>query len=200
MTYAEIIANIRDLGFSDNDEIEEFGELVPNAIERAVTQINIDVPGAAPRNTQYDFTVAAEDTDLVYVDMEDVDSSFMEFAETNMLYKPSTSNVYTKFTDFDIMNESTIILDPASYDGAFRVIYKKAHTKFTGAEDQLDTQVPLNQKVHHLVEFLAAYYVWLEDEPTKAAQYYNMYEQKIAEIKAEELNKKPRMRILLGGI
>ena len=237
MTYEEIIDNVRDLGFSDDAEIEEFGELVPNAVERAVTEINIAVPGAAPRNEHYDFYVGEADKDLIYIDMEDVDNRFMEFAETDMLYKKAVltdeeraeldelrqkeadgtatedelirlaeleeeyrKGVFVKFTDFEIMNESTIILDQTNYRGDFRVIYKRSHERFTGAESQLSQEVPLNRKVHHIVAFLAAYYVWLEDEPTKAAQYYNMYEQKVAEIKAEALNKKPRIRIIPGGI
>lgn len=237
MTYEEVIANIRDLGFSDNEEIQDFGELVPNAIERAITEINVAVPTAAPRNAYYDFTVDSTTNDPIYIDMEDIDDAFMEFADTEMLFKKTVltenekaeraeltekqslgtiteeeevrltnlnekenTRTYTRFHDFDIMNESTIILDPTGYDGDFRVIYKKSHERFTGASAQLQEQIPLNRKVHHLVELLAAYYVWIEDEPTKAAQYYNMYETELNEVKMKSMNKKPRMRVLAGGI
>ena len=45
MTYKELIDNIRDLGFSDDSEIDEFEEdvdVIANAINRAITEISIE--------------------------------------------------------------------------------------------------------------------------------------------------------------
>jgi len=198
MTYQELIDNIRDLGFSDDEEMEEFGELVPNAINRAISEINLDVPGAAPRNKEYDFTVLATDTARMYIDMESVDPDFMEFAETYMLHAEPDSVVFTEFNDFEVKNESTIVIDPAGYEGTFRVIYKAAHAKFTGNE--LSDTLPLTAAVHYLVPLLASYYVWLEDEPSKAVQYLNRYEQLLEEYKAKLANKRLRVRVLPGGM
>ena len=200
MTYQECIDNIRDLGFSDDAEMEEFGELVYNSINRAISEINVAVPGSAPRNEQYDFSVEEADTDLIYIDMEDEDEAFMEFADTAMLYMANGKEFYTKFNDFDVVNESTVLLDPTNYNGDFRILYKVAHETFAGTDAQRREELPLARKVHHLVPLLAGYYVWLEDEPTKAAQYYNMYEQRKEEIVQTSQSTKPRVRVLAGGM
>ena len=43
MNYGELKDQIRDMGFSDDAEIEEFGELIPNSINRAIEEINLNV-------------------------------------------------------------------------------------------------------------------------------------------------------------
>ena len=41
MNYGQVVEQIRDLGFADDNEIEEFDAIVPNAINRAITEISI---------------------------------------------------------------------------------------------------------------------------------------------------------------
>lgn len=202
MTYQEVIDNIMALGFSDEAEMEEFEEngVLNASINRAISIINLDVPGAAPRNKEYTFSADEADTEVIYIDMESVDETFMEFADTAMLYMADGSDNYVKFNDFDIINDSTIIFDPTDYAGDFRVLYKAEHEIYTGTDEQKASDIPLARKVHHLVPLLAGYYVWLEDEPTKAAQYYNLYEQRVNEIVAKSQTNKPRMRVLAGGM
>lgn len=197
MTYQEVINEIRDLGFSDDDEMEEFGELVPNSINRAITEIAVNVAAETPHMGEYDFTIEQEDAGLIYIDMGEQED-FLSFAATPILYKNPTANYYSKFTDYEVMNENNVILDADTYKGDFRILYKMAHERFTGEESQLSEDVPLPLKYHFLVPLIAAYYVWLEDEPAKAAQYYNMYETGKTTIQAE-MNR-PKMRVLSGGM
>ncbi len=227
MIYQELINNIRDLGFSDDAEMEEFGELVPNNINRAITEINLEV---APIIERYEFDLKGDtvdsngqivqkgDTGYLYITMPDIDENFLDFADTPVHYSQSylkkekndqgvweekliETPLYTRFNDYEIEANDTIVIN---VDGlklannqtySFRVFYKVLHTPFDGS--QLDTRLPLPLKVHHLVPLLASYYIWLEDEPTKAAQYYNLYEQAKADL---TINAKPRMRVLSGGI
>lgn len=175
MNYQECIDNIRDLGFSDDDEMEEFGELVPNSINRAITEINLNV---APIIERYELTVDDTDTGYMYVTMTDVDENFLEFADNPVTFEENGKEVYKRFTDYDIEAEDTIVINTDDVKGSFRIFYKAAHETFTGAERELREELPLPLKAHHLVPLIASYYVWMEDEPAKAAQYYNLYEQR----------------------
>lgn len=198
MTYEQLIAHVRDLGFGEDSEIQDFDEVVPNAINLAIAKINLEVPGSAPRNSEYDFSVDEADEETIYIDMEDIDEDFMEFAETPMLYSKEGSSFYLRFNNFDIINESTIVLDETGCAGDFRVLYKVSHERFTGTAAQLREELPLARKVHHIVPLLVAYFVWLDDDSTKAAQYYNLYREAIETL--SEAANIPRGRILEGGI
>ena len=207
MTYQELINNIRDLGFSDDSEIEDFEELVPNGINRAITEINLEV---APIVERYELEITDDDTGLLYVTMPDVDENFLDFGETPVRVRTGRTTTvknsdgteetveeetYTKFSDYDIEAGDTLVIDQDAHKGTFRIFYKVAHVNYDGS--QLTEELPLPKKVHRLVELLAGYYIWLEDEPVKAAQYYNLYEQKKSDL---TINAKPRMRVLAGGI
>lgn len=195
MNYQEVIKNIRDLGFSDDSEMEEFGELVPNSINRAITELNLSI---APIIEKYEFDIGAEDGGYVYITMPDIDENFLDFSDTPVLFEQNGSALYSKFSDYEIESNDTVVINADEYKGSFRIFYKVAHETFTG--EQLSTEVPLPLKAHHLVPLLAAYYVWLEDEPTKAAQYFNAYEQKAQEVLANSQSSHIRVRVLSGGI
>ena len=218
MIYQELINNIRDLGFSDDSEMEEFGELVNNAINRSITEINLEV---APIIERYEFELRGDiddghgkvvekgDSGFLYITMPDIDDNFLDFADTPVLYSHTRTKggetvetpLYTRFNDYEIEAGDTIVINVddlhigKNQTYSFRVFYKVLHVTFDGTQPGL--AIPLPLKVHHLLPLLASYYIWLEDEPTKAAQYYNLYEQKKAEL---TLNAKPRMKVLPGGI
>lgn len=258
MTYQELIANIRDLGFSDDAEIEEFGQLVPNSINRAITEINIGVDGI---EASLEIEITDDDTGYIYVDLGDSyvetftgdgettefelerkprevmsvivddepvttftlsektivfeeapdddasiavdytvfgDSKFLEFADVPVMFERNGAQFYSRFSDYEIENESILVINADRNKGKYRIFYKRAHDDFRNTEDEMETELPLNLRVHYLVPLLASYYVWLEDEPTKAAQYYNMFEQRKLEL--QEKKNSPHMRVLKGGI
>lgn len=196
MNYGELKAQIRDLGFAEDAEIDEFDEVVPNAINRAVTEINLIVtPNVGTYKLEQDGTAS----DLLYYDMEELTADedgtvrFLEFADTPVMVGPT---VYKQYNDFEIENDKVLIMD-GSVKGSFKVFYKRAHTPFTlDSEDSAPIELPL--KVHHLVPLLASYYIWMEDENAKAVAYYNQYERLVQEIKMGAEN--PRARIMSGGI
>lgn len=196
MNYGELKNQIRDLGFAEDAEIAEFEEIVPNAINRAITEINLIV---TPNVGVYKFEQDGKDTELLYYDMEEltVDEDgtvrFLEFADTPVMVGTS---VYKKYNDFEIENGKVIIMD-GSVEGSFKVFYKRAHRPFTlDSDDSRQIELPL--KAHHLVPLLASYYIWLEDENAKAVSYYNQYEKFVQEFLADA--EKPRAKIMSGGI
>lgn len=196
MNYQELIDNIRDLGFSDDTEMEEFGELLYNSINRAITDINLNV---APIISKYEFEIEKTDTGLLYITIPEIDENFLDFGDTPVLFAQGDTELYKRFNDYEIESGDTVIIDADNTYGEFRIFYKAEHEHFTGIETQLAEEIPLPLRAHFLVPLLAAYYVWLEDEPSKAAQYYNLYEQKAASLIAQTTDK-IRMRVLKGGI
>lgn len=204
MTYRELIANIRDLGFSDDSEMEEFGELVYNSINRAISEINLLV---TPYTKKYEFEIDSTDEGYLYLSMPEIDPYFLDFTDTPVTYEADGKEKYTKFNDFEIETGDTMVIEQDSYHGSFRVFYRADPTPITynadgthPTDEELAQEIPLPRKAHFLVPLLAGYYVWLEDEPTKAAQYYNLYEQGVSTVSAQDATKKFRVRVLPGGM
>lgn len=198
MTYQELINEIRDLGFSDDSEIEEFAEagLLYSAINRAITRINLEL---YPIIEKYEFDISDDDAGYLYITMTDIDDLFLDFADMPVLFERDGANFYTKFGDYEIESDNTLVINADKNKGSFRVFYKVAHDTFTGKTSQLKEDLPLQLKVHHLVPLLASYYVWNEDEPTKAAQYLNLFESEKAELKEQALARKFKVRVVSGG-
>lgn len=199
MTYQELINEIRDLGFSDDSEIEEFAEagLLYSAINRAITRINLEL---YPIIEKYEFDISDDDAGYLYITMTDIDDLFLDFADTPVLFERDGADFYTKFADYEIEADNTLVINADKNKGSFRVFYKVAHDTFTGKTSQLKEDLPLQLKVHHLVPLLASYYVWNEDEPTKAAQYLNLFESEKAELKEQALARKFKVRVVSGGL
>lgn len=225
MTYQELINNIKSLGFSDDAEMEEFAEsgVLYDSINRAITRINLEV---SPILEKYEFDVKGTDEGYLYIDMTDVDDLFLDFADTPVTYaetvpytedgvvKKKETPLYHKFNDYDIETENTIVINAdslnrgvsgademkANHSYSFRIFYKIQHETFKGSAAELRSELPLQLKVHHLVPLLASYYVWMEDEPTKAAQYYNMFESEKVEIRERSQENKIKIRVLSGGM
>ena len=200
MNYGELKAELVGLGFSDETEISEFGDIVPQALNRAITEINLTI---TPIIGTYEFTQTGEDSGLLCYDMEELtkeggDVVFLSFADTPVMVDNNANKqygTYRRYNDFEIEQDRILVMD-GSVAGSFKVFYKKAHVPFTINTDNSE-DIPLPLKAHILVPLLTAYYVWLEDEKTKAVDYYNQYEKLAQSI----LNDKPvRMRILSGGI
>lgn len=198
MTYQEIINNIRSLGFSDDAEMEEFAteenSVLYDSINRAITYINLHT---APIIGKYDFELDDTDEGILYITMPDIDSGFLDFADTPVLYERNDKEYYERFSNYDIEADDTLVINADTARGSFRVFYKKAHETFNGT--QLSQQCPLPLKVHHLVPLLASYYVWLEDEPAKAAQFYNQYETEESKVIASS-ETAVRVKVMYGGI
>lgn len=195
MKYEQLKRELINLGFADESELEEFGTIVTDAINRAITEINLTV---APIIGTYEIEQDGTEEDIMYYNMPSLTQNngvvdFLEFADTPI--KIGT-DVYRKFSNYEIENDDTLVLD-GRVAGTFKVFYKKAHTPIT-EETPNDTELELPLKAHVLVPLLAAYYVWLEDEKSKAVDYYNQYEKLSQHILSE--SRKPRMTILSGGI
>lgn len=195
MNYGQLKTELIGIGFSDESELTEFGQIVPDAINRAITEINLNV---APIVGTYQIEQDGETDDLIYYNMTELtaEEGVVKFLTFDDVPVKTGTGIYKKFNDFEIENDDTIVMD-GNIVGTFKVFYKKAHTPITlDTADETELELPL--KVHYLVPLLSAYYVWYEDEQSKAVAAYNRYEELMQSIIADK--EKPRMTILSGGI
>lgn len=195
MNYGQLKTELIGIGFSDESELTEFGQIVPDAINRAITEINLNV---APIVGTYQIEQDGETDDLIYYNMTELtaEEGVVKFLTFDDVPVKTGTGIYKKFNDFEIENDDTIVMD-GNIVGTFKVFYKKAHTPITlDTADETELELPL--KVHYLVPLLSAYYVWYEDEQSKAVAAYNRYEELMQGIIADK--EKPRMTILSGGI
>ena len=195
MNYGQLKTELVGLGFSDMTELEDFEQIVPDSINRAITEINLTV---LPIIDSVEIEQDGTEDDILYYDMKSLTrrngvTRFLDFADVPVRIG---TDVYRKFNNYEIENGDTLVLD-GNIAGTFKVFYKKAHTPFT-LETPDDAEIELPAKAHILVPLLSAYYIWLEDEKTKAVDYYNQYE-KLSQSTLVE-STKPRMTILSGGI
>ena len=207
MKYGELVQNIRDLGFSDDSEIEEFEtdvNVISNSINRAITEISLNY---APIYGHYDINplvvatdeVTGDVADIIEVNMSEAVDGFMKLADIPVK-RELAEGVYKRYGDYEVEENHTIILD-GSYDGNLRIFYVKAHTPCTELviqedSEEYDTELPLPLKAHHLVPLLASYYVWLDDDMTKANAYYEKYQYVLE--KAQQEAEKPKGRVITG--
>lgn len=189
MNYGQIKQNLISLGFAEQSDYDEFEELgyTYDAINRAIAQINSMFPYIA----KYEFEIDDSDTGILYVDMTDR-TGFLGLAETPVVFEVDGEETFRKFGDYQIEMGHTIVIKADDYNGMFRIYYNKECSTVTDTTS--DAFVPeLPNKVHHLIPLLAAYYLWLDDDAAKAAQYYNMYETELALVMQKETA--PRMRV-----
>lgn len=190
MNYGQIKQNLISLGFAEESDYQEFEELgyTYDCINRAIDQIENQFPYIA----KYEFEIDESDTGILYIDMTDR-TGFLGLAETPVVFEVNGEETFRKFGDYQIEMGHTIVIKVDDYAGMFRIYYNKQCTDISSST--VDAFVPeLPNKVHHLIPLLAAYYLWLDDDAAKAAQYYNMYETELALIMQKENS--PRMRVV----
>lgn len=189
MNYGEVKHNLISLGFAEQSDLDEYEELgyLYDCVNRAISEVGEYFPYLA----KYEFDIDENETDYLYIDMTDRDG-FLAFAETPVMYEKDGTEMFTKFSDYDIEMDSTIVISPAGHSGSYRIYYEKECTTIDeNTPDTFELQLPA--KAHRLVPLLAAYYLWLDDDQPKATTYYNLYEQKRDEIMAKD--QKPRATV-----
>lgn len=190
MNYGQVVEQIRDLGFADDNEIEEFDAIVPNAINRAITEISMNY---APIISYIDITQNYDDEELYEYVMPD---DFMKFADTPVK-RQLGEGIYQRFNDFEIEAENTIIMS-GQHVGTYRVFYVADHEPFT-VDTSKGSEIPLPLKAHYLLPLLASYYIWLDDDQTKAEMYYQRFQMELQNAKMESEKPRARIRADWGG-
>ena len=88
--------------------------------------------------------------------------------------------------DYRISSDGKIFLPRTSFDGTeYRLTYQRTLRQYSEDDDD-HTEIDLDEDIAQLLVNLVAFYVLLDDEPQKAAQYFNIYQAEKAEIMAKE--------------
>lgn len=192
MNYGELKKHLKALAFEEEDTISEYEEndVIPTAINRAISMIGKHIP---IMNT-YEFIQDGTDTEYQTYDFSKIVKDFLMFDKHPV--RIDDGEKCEPFGDYLEWNYHTLKV-PGDVKGTFIVQYKAKPARYQIGMD--DVEIPLEPITHEdLLPLLCAYFVWLDDDATKAAQYYNLYETELANIMS--ILKKPRLRFLEGGI
>ena len=140
MTWADLKAELVDLGFEEDDITNEYGRIMRNSVNRALDVVyNIVVP------------------------------------QIESYYK------ITESWGYDV-------------DGEW-VLPKPKHVT---EETEADARINIASNLQPLIPLLAAHYIWLDDDITKATMYWNEYDQLKDQI--IQVCRMPRKATIEGGI
>ncbi len=190
MNYGELKKSILALGFGDNSDYEEYEELgyTYSAINMAIAEIGTRFPYVKRHDIELPTNAK------VCVNMRETVNDFLGFAPRTVRRGTGASpQGYTEYYNYelDLDGESVWIKtdrNPTPYS-----IFYRCNCDAITSETPNDFNLQLPLKAHYLVPLLASYFLWLDDEPTKSAQYYNMYETEYMAILQNENT--PKMKI-----
>lgn len=192
MNYGQLKENIVNLGFADTEELEELGTVVTDSINRAIKEINLNY---SPIISKYTIEQDGSIDGLLSYSMP---YDFLKFADVPVKQVIS-DGVYQRFDNYEIDDSDNSVLIDGSYVGTFALCYVSEHDEFT-LETPDDEDIPLPLKTHHLVPLLASYYVWLDDDMTKAEKYYENYQQEVIALTQDKNKPRVRFSTKWGGI
>ncbi len=112
-------------------------------------------------------------------DMKELSDDFLTFADN-----PVELDGYRILdSSYRIEGQSRILL-PYELSGTVRVRYNRrvAELSYSANPTEDDREIDLDEELCTLLPLLVASYVWLDDEPEKAAHYYSLYSERTKEI------------------
>ena len=130
-----------------------------------------------------------------------------DLAVFDRLYGQSTSDVpiYTPFTEYDLKGRipslssltappsddfgrtitrisasGTKLCIPRDFSGAINLSYKKSAPDLSGNSGEI---IDVPPECEHLLPLLVSFYVWLDDDPEKAAAYMSLFREGLSAVK-----------------
>ena len=191
MNYGDIKREIMSLADLEDSEMDDFGNRVPDSINRAISEIGLL---REPIYGSYEIEIDETDEDFIYIDMASR-KGFLDFADTPVMIAKDGKEMYQAFNNFEIQMGTVIVIDPKDNAGTYKIFYKKEHSKFT-VESEDDAEVEVRSIVQPLIAPLAAYYLLLPEDASIATQIYNkateLFEGTVAR------NKRPKVGVKGG--
>lgn len=113
-------------------------------------------------------------SDVVQYDMDELVDDFGGFAprpvrKVRGMGVPDVKWRLCGRSGIELSRERAMLLD---------IVYRHRPAKVS--EDNEDDELDLEPTLHHLVPLLLAHYLWMDDEPQKAAQYKANYDEQLA--------------------
>ncbi len=100
---------------------------------------------------------------------------------------------YTRLNqNYDVEGDKVILL-PYSTDGCFKVLYKRKPAEIvnTGVASEDEAVIDLDEELCALLPTLIASYVWMEDEPSMAEYYLQLYRERAMDVERRIRNATP---------
>jgi hypothetical protein len=187
VTWLELREQLTELGFNVvNYEYEDIYKEMKNAYifaaNRAVEVIAATVRPIIGEFVINKYTPKEKNSPFGYYkyDISKFDERFYDLANDYPMMEIAGN--YVPFVDYQTTPSRKYILVPRCYTdissvpgSKFHVYYEKTPIKITD-ETKDEFELELDRDVQPLVPLLAAHWVWLDDEPQKAAIFYNEYE------------------------
>lgn len=168
MNIGELKSEIMGLAFEEPVSMQEYQQIVPEAINRSIGIIHTTV---RPITASYKIVQDGSRAGMLRYPMKELVPDFMGFSgEFELERKGKHLTVFP----YEIVDRDILLLDGAM-DGTYRVWYRKKPARITGDTPETE-ELELAPEVQVLVPLLCSYYVWLDDDERKAVMYYNQYD------------------------
>lgn len=173
MTLKYITDEIFNLAFENKEDYEENYTIVTQAINRAINTICNEIrPLVDYKTITTTQQQASQYTEYDFKELTKVGNSVVFMGFESKLVKDGK---YYPLSDFTLANNYTIVLPNKS--ATYSIGYKKLPTLINETTlEEFEFEIDLELQV--LIPLLASYYVWLDDDASKATSYYNDYENK----------------------
>ncbi len=192
MNYGELKNSVKNLGFEEEEAMEEYKEIVATATNMALREI---ASAAFPLKARHDFSqdgteAGAKRYDMAELTKKDGKRTFLRFSEPPV---KTRGGLRAAAPDFEIEEDRVLVMD-GGLAGDFSVFYERApETVAVNAPDE--TPLDVDVRAEAFLPQLVAYHVWLDDDERKAQRYKNDFEER----KAETLSEAERPRAKIRG-
>ncbi len=182
MTFKELKNEILSLGFETNESYAEDENILLTAINRSINAISFEYK---PFLKSLDFEVL-EKSGAINLKKSDADYLRLEKIYKTTKYQKNSdgyevldkSEEYKDYTQ--LLNNTIIVYSKGLYTFVYQIVPIQVNTN---TED--DFVFDFDVAVKMLLPLLAAFYLYRDDDPTKADIYYNDYELKLSKLKLE---------------
>jgi len=177
MKLSELRQEVRDLAFEDDAQMTEYADIFLNAVDRSIKEIHsFDIHRLSSFTITQNGTLMGSTT----YDPRELVNDFSRL--TNNVYIVQDGN-YKKFNDYLILGEDNIILD-----GSVIADFVFEYERKVGEVNETD-DLDIGYDAESMLPLLVAHYVWLDDDETKAYDYYNLYLRRRDIYEAEQNNR-----------
>ena len=192
MNYGELKEQILGLAFEDDAYLDDANQakVFRDGINKALQFVNVDFPRIG--KSELTLTGGIDDyEDIDFSDLSDFDvvlnATIKKSVDGRMQILP--------FSDF-VVEADTLVRVYSGAVGDVTFFYRKRVTPVTTSTAD-NVTLDVHYKAEPIVALLASYYIWADDDPTKAAQWRNEYEDMKTKIMSVP---EPRPMRFVGGI
>lgn len=171
MLYSEVEEQILSLGFEDSSVLTDtnYQKVFRDGINKALTFINVEFPIIG----EYTHSLDGTGVDLDEIDFADL-TDFDVLLNATIKEEVGGRYQIRPFSNFELVQDSIVFVSQTN-NGEITFYYRKRPTLVTTSTPDA-TVMTIHYKAEQLLPLLAAFYIWNDDDPEKAAKWKNDYE------------------------